>query len=369
VATRVQLVVAIVTVGVILIVDLVTIGKGGASGQALGAFTFGHTVSGGFKGVFYGIILGITSYIGFETAADFGEETANPRRAIPVAIIAATGFALVFYLLTTYATAIGFGVTKGADFGGDGFALKTVADKFVGGPLPQLIEIGAMLSAFIVCLACATAGARTLFAMGRERVLPSFFARTHPTYKTPVNATVTIAAVATVIAVVVGYGLTNKTLGQAFTVYALLATTGTLAIIVVYMALCLGGVAFFRRTRAQRFNPVLHGLVPVIGFVLFGASWYGSVAIGLPKPLNLAPWLALIILVTGVGVVLYLRSAHPERVALIGSILGEEGGDDDDDLPITDVSSMNAVPRQTGGSAHASGRSSDDEQPQLGGRP
>src|SRR5215471_6143668 len=78
--------VGIVTVAVIVLVDVVTTAKGGSHGQALSAFSFGHTNEGGFTGVFYGIILGVTSYIGFETAADFGEETANPRRNIPVAI-------------------------------------------------------------------------------------------------------------------------------------------------------------------------------------------------------------------------------------------------------------------------------------------
>ena len=90
VTTRVQLIVGIATVAVILIVDLVTTAKGGSHGQALSAFTFSHTNSGGFNGVFYGIIFGVTSYIGFETAADFGEETSNPRRYIPIAVIAAT---------------------------------------------------------------------------------------------------------------------------------------------------------------------------------------------------------------------------------------------------------------------------------------
>ena len=131
VTTRTQLVVGIVTVAVIVVVDLVTTIKGGSHGQALSAFSFGHTVSGGFNGVFYGIILGVTSYIGFETAADFGEETANPRRYIPIAIIAATGFAVVFYLWTTYAIAIGFGVKNGAAWGADPVALQTIANIYV----------------------------------------------------------------------------------------------------------------------------------------------------------------------------------------------------------------------------------------------
>jgi len=125
VTTRVQLIVGIVTVAVIILVDLVTTAKGGSHGQALSAFSFDHTLKGGFSGVFYGIILGVTSYIGFETAADFGEETSNPRRNIPIAIIAATTFAVVLYLFTTYSIDIGYGVNNGAKFGADPIALKT----------------------------------------------------------------------------------------------------------------------------------------------------------------------------------------------------------------------------------------------------
>ena len=134
------------TVAIIVLVDLVTTVKGGSHGQALGAFSFGHTNTGGFNGVFYGIIFGVTSYIGFETAADFGEETANPRRYIPIAVIAATLFAVVFYLWTTYSITIGYGVTNGAKIGADPVALKTTATTFVGSWLGTLVEIGGMLS-------------------------------------------------------------------------------------------------------------------------------------------------------------------------------------------------------------------------------
>src|ERR1700742_4011278 len=201
VTTRLQLVVGGLTVLVILIVNIVTTAKGGAHGNTLAPFTFGHTVKGGFSGVFYGIILGITSYIGFETAADFGEETAKPRKAIPIAVIASVGFAIVFYLWTTYSMSIGFGVNNGTAFGSDGFALKTIAARFVGGPLGTLVEIGALLSAFIVCVGCATAGTRTLFAMGREGVLSPWLGRTHRKFQTPANAVITVAVTSTILAV------------------------------------------------------------------------------------------------------------------------------------------------------------------------
>jgi amino acid transporter len=183
-----------------------------------------------------------------------------------------------------------------------------------------------MLSAFIVCVACATAGARTLFAMGREGVLPRWFSQTHPRYKTPVNATLTIAAVATVAAVVVGYGFGTDALGgDAFTVYYFFATLGTLAVILVYIALCLGGIAFFKRT-SRRFNPLLHGLIPLIGAVIFGAAWYGSIYPVPPNLLKVTPYITAAWLIIGIVAVVWLTRKRPRSVERIGSILGEEGG-------------------------------------------
>ncbi len=328
VTTRVQLLIGALTVALIVIVDVFVIGKGGASGNTVQPFTFGHTVSGGFNGVFYGIILGVTSYIGFETAADFGEETSNPRRSIPIAIIAATGIAIVLYLLTTYAMTIGFGVDNGATFGADSYALKTIASKFVGSTFGTLIEIGGMLSAFIVCVACATASARTLFAMGREGVLPRWFSRTHPRFKTPVNATLVVAGVSTAAAALIGFVYPQDAFGGApTTVYFFYATMGTLAVILVYIMLCFGGMAFFRRTKAS-YNVLIHGLVPLIGAAIFAAALYGSVYPQPPFPLNWTPYITAAWLVIGIVAVLVLRSRNPAAVERIGSILGEEGGED-----------------------------------------
>jgi amino acid transporter len=329
VTTRVQLVVGIVTVALIVIVDLVTTAKGGSHGQALSAFSFSHSNKAGFSGVFYGIIFGVTSYIGFETAADFGEETSNPRRYIPIAIIVATAFAVIFYLWTTYSIDIGFGVNNGAKFGNDPVALKTTATTFVGSWLGTLVEIGGMCAAFIVSVACATAAARTLFAMGREGVLPTAFGRTHPRFKTPVTATVAVAVVATGMALLMGYPLSDSLFGQPFSNYYFWATVGTLVVIVVYILLCLGGIVFFWRTRdTRRWNPVVHVVVPVIGAVVFGAALYGSIHPTPPGILKWTPYVGLAWLVIGLVVLVLLRRLRPAAVARIGSILGEEGGTD-----------------------------------------
>lgn len=328
VTTKLQLFMGAATILVLLVMGFIILGKGGAHGQSLAPFTFSHTTTGGFHGVFYGLILGVTSYIGFETAADFGEETANPRRAVPIAILAAVTFGIVFYVFITYSATIGYGVNALAKdptpWVTNGVA--GVAQEYGNKLLSKLVEIGALLSAFVVCVACATASSRTLFAMGREGVLPGWLAKTHPKYKTPANATVSIAVVSTIAAAVMGFGFGTDALGgDAFTVYYFFATLGTLAVILVYIALCLGGIAFFKRIN-ERFNPLVHGLIPLVGAVIFGAAWYGSVYPVPSGPLKVTPYITVAWLVVGIGAVIWLNANRPQSIERIGSILGEEGG-------------------------------------------
>lgn len=329
VTTKLQIGVAVVTVAILVIMDLVITAKGGAHGQSLQPFTFSKTASGGFHGVFYGIIFGVTSYIGFETAADFGEETANPRRAVPTAVIVSVVFAIVFYVWTTYATTIGFGVNalKHNPSGWVNNGLIPVATRFIGTWFGKLIDIGALLAAFIVSVACATASSRTLFAMGREGVAPAWMGRTHAKYKTPVNATAIVATVSVVLALVIGYGFASaNTGGPALTIYYFWATVGTLAIILVYITICIGGIVFFKRT-SPRFNPLTHVLIPLVGAVIFAAAWYGSVYPVPAAPIDATPYLTAAWLVIGIAVLVWLNRTRPGSVARIGSILGEEGGE------------------------------------------
>ncbi|MDT7699867.1 MAG: hypothetical protein QOJ30_2192 [Pseudonocardiales bacterium] len=326
VTTRVQLLLGALTVALILVVDVVVTVRGGAHGNTWAPFTFDHTVKGGFSGVFYGIILGITSYIGFETAADFGEETDNPRRAIPVAVLTSVVLAMAFYLWTTYGLSIGFGVDNGATFGGDSFALKTVATRFVGPSLGVLVELGALLSAFVVCVGCASAATRTMYAMAREGVLPARLATLHRRFQTPVVATVAVTVLGTVLALLVGYRLASTDLGAspAISVYYFFATLGTLVVIVVYIGLCVAATTYFRRAE-HRANVFLRLLAPVIGTAVFGVALFGSIYPTPTAPLNLSPYLATLWLLLGIAVLAGLRIRRPDAVASIGTILGEEG--------------------------------------------
>ncbi len=325
ISARTTLWIGAATVAVFVVLDLILIVKGGAAGNTLAPFTFSHTLKGGFNGVFFGIIYGVLSYIGFETCADFGEETANPRRAIPFAVLTAVIFAIVFYVGTTYAYAIGIGVGHGAQWAGDPTVASTLATRFAGSALSILISIAAILSAFVVCVACAAAGTRTLFAMGREGVIPRWFGYTHPVHKTPANAAFVVSALATVVAVLVGFGWSYG--AGPYTVFGLMAGIGGLSIIIVYVVLCIGSAAWFRRTQSD-YKLAIHGVIPVIGAVIFALGIYGSIYPVPPMPGRIIPYVNLGWIIAGLLALAYVRRRYPGRVAEIGSVLGEEGGEE-----------------------------------------
>jgi amino acid transporter len=328
VTARTQLIVGVTTVAVIVVLDAIISAKGGVHGNTLAPFTFSHTLKGGFSGVFYGIIFGVLSFIGFETAAVLGEETRNPRRAIPLSVVVAVLFAIVFYVWTTYDIAIGVGVNAAGStaWANNPTILATMASTYSGHTLSILISVAAILSAFVVCLACATAAARTMFAMGREGSLPAWFGQTHRRFKTPHHAVFAVAAFATIAAVLVGFFWDYG--AGPYTNYYLFAAIGGVAVTIVYVVLCAAGAAWFRRVE-PRYNPLLHLVVPAIGLVIFALGVYGSIYSGAvpPWPYRIIPYANLLFLVSGAAMLLYLKRNHPDRVAKIGSMLGEEGGE------------------------------------------
>jgi amino acid transporter len=68
-----------------------------------------------------------------------------------------------------------------------------------------------------------------------------------------------------------------------FTVYGLYASIGSIPIILVYMAMCAGSVPWFKKVE-PRYNLILHGLVPIVGFLIFGLAVYASVWSGSVPP-------------------------------------------------------------------------------------
>ena len=164
----------IVVFSIIAIVILV---KGGADGLSLEPFNPANSFD-GFSGVIYGLVFAIFAFVGFESATTLGEEAQEPHRTIPKAVLITTLAIGLFYTLLIYTGVVGFGIDgKGLHaLQNDTAPFNTLADTFVGSWLATLSTLAVVSSLIALNIVTVSAAARMVFAMGRDRMLPSWFA-------------------------------------------------------------------------------------------------------------------------------------------------------------------------------------------------
>ena len=108
--------------------------------------------------------------------------------------------------------------------------------------------------------------------------------------------------------------------------YGFLGGTGGIAVSVVYVALCISGLVYFRRVMGSEYNVLKHVVVPLIAVVAYALGIWGSIVGSPVAPFTaMAPITGLWLLI-GIGIVFYLRTKSPELVGKLGQALGEEGG-------------------------------------------
>ncbi len=322
-STRTQLVFAAAGVLLLVILACVILGKGGDSGVTLQPFNFHH--AGTAHDFFYAMVFAFTGFIGFEAAAALGEESAEPLKLIPKAILSAVVVALVFYVFLTWAMSVGFGVDKAGAWASNPAALDYLSGRYVSNWFATLVDVAVVVDAFVAALAGTALVSRTAFAMGREGGLPRAFAWTHPRFKTP---WVSIIASLALTVLLVSW-LARGTWNSPFTFFAFMATTATFGILGTYILVSLAGMSYFWRTRATAavaYNVLLDVVLPVLAIVVCGLTIYWSITPRPPAPISYSIWVALGWLGLGVVWLLWLRATAPGKVEQFGSVLAE-GGD------------------------------------------
>ncbi|SDQ06206.1 APC family permease [Quadrisphaera sp. DSM 44207] len=186
---------------------------------------FGGDRSLGYLGAFLvaSLASGYVMY-GFDTASSLGEETVDPRRTAPAAILRALVASFVLGGLILL-----FGVMAVRDPGdpllsSSSGGLQHVVLGALGGTVGKVFLACIAVAITVCALAVHTATIRTVFAMARDDNLPASarLARLHPRFRTPVTASVLVGVVAVAILLV------NVRQPQIFTVVT------SIAVVMIY---------------------------------------------------------------------------------------------------------------------------------------
>lgn len=262
------------------------------------SFTYKAATSGPFG---IAALIAFTSFIGFESAALYGEETKNPERSIPRATYIAVVSVGVFYIFTTWIIIGATGVDQiNAQANKDGGVFVLNLLQQYGGEI--LYSIAAVLLCTSVLAgysALHNAASRYLFALGRESIAPQVFGKYHKDFFSPHIASLAITGVTSIVALAF-------TLGGAdpYKVFAAsLIAVGTLGIVALQAFASLSVVVFFRKRNDRT---TWAGIIaPAIGFVglmaaFFLAAIHYNTLTGSDSALvNLVPLLLLFITVLG----------------------------------------------------------------------
>ncbi|MEP6893376.1 MAG: APC family permease [Gaiellaceae bacterium] len=288
-AIRAMLTFAAISFVPMLVLAVVIIAKGGEGGNTLSVFNWHETSLFGVShaGVLGGVLLGILLFVGFEAAASIGEESEDPHRSIPRALVGTVSVAAVFFVFMAYAFSIGYGkdaVGKAA-WAFSPSVMDDLGTKYIGSWYAGILDVIVILDATALALAICVLIGRGFFALGRDGLLPKAFAKTSR-YDTPWvgNLMVGVGGVGLIILVwstnYLGRFLVPGPDGKLipafpnnqFAVFILSATIGSFAIELVYLVLA---VFAFRLVRKGGNKPWQYAVVavavatPILGF--FGA--------------------------------------------------------------------------------------------------
>ena len=229
---------------------------------------------GGWPGIQAGAAVIFFSYIGFDAVSTAAEETKNPKRDLPIGLIASLIICTIIYIGVA---AVLTGMLPSVDLN----TAEPLAKAFSANGVDWaagIISLGAVVAMTAVLLVFQLGQPRILFSMSRDGLLPKYFGRVHPKFRTPHVGTI-------LTGVFVAVGASVSPLSDVVD----LTNIGTLFAFVLVCA----GVIILRATDPHRVRPFRMPWLPLtpgwIAFLWIVVTGYRSGAIqSLPLTIGVA---------------------------------------------------------------------------------
>ncbi|MEU5768452.1 APC family permease [Streptomyces asoensis] len=238
---------------------------------------FGHFD--GVSGFASGALVAAFYYWGWDVTSNLSEETRNSRRTTGLAGLIGVGVVFLLFEVFTIAVNIVLSSQRIQDDGAD--VLAALGEEVWPGWGGKLLIVAVMLSTVATLETTLIQVTRSLFAMGRDRTMPSALGRVHRTWNTPWVAITVVGAVALALFVA------SNALGSVGDILADAISAIGLQIAIYYGLAGLAAVVAYRRTLLK--SPadfLLGGLWPLFGSLFM--FWVFAESLGELDPAAIA---------------------------------------------------------------------------------
>jgi amino acid transporter len=254
---KVMLTAELIVLAIFLVIGVVALANGEGRGFDFSPIYNSDTFS--WSLVLGAVSIAVLSFLGFDGISTLAEENRESSRMIGKSMLAALALAGVLFVVQTWVAALLVPNPDQLITDGDpgGTAFYDAAGVAGGAWLATLTAIATAISwGFANSLVAQAATSRLLFAMARDRQLPTFLAKVDPRRRVPVNATLVVAVVS------LGLGLYMATRDDGITLLSTLVNFGALtAFLVLHVSVV---VHYVVRKHSRDYWK--HLAVPVIGF-------------------------------------------------------------------------------------------------------
>src|SRR6478609_5773394 len=198
---KIMLVGELVVLAIFIVIGIIALAQGKGRGfdftPVYNADTFSLSL------VLGAVSIAVLSFLGFDGISMLAEENKESAKAIGRSMVAALLLAGTLFIVQTWVASLLVPNPEALISKGDpaGTAFYDAADVAGGGAwLGNLTALATAIAwGFANSLVAQAATSRLLYAMARDRQLPSFLAKVHPRHKVPVNATLLVAAISLVL--------------------------------------------------------------------------------------------------------------------------------------------------------------------------